>query len=235
MSTNEHSKEKVAKEETKVTQPKTIQTILPPTQYPKTPITLEGRVIKISAPVVLELVKTSKEIRPDLDAPVLIDYRIDGKMHLFTHEELQALLNKKEKSEQAVREQELSKPKVMKVAAKLKQYELKKKRYDQYVRTLNNRFKLERIMDIFIHPNTKPVSLVVYRNNDPRNFHVHKEFKFGNLRLSEWDKLNAIIPTKRNKCLKDMMTSLRNKYERLKKIPEELELDESLPLPEQVK
>ncbi|GJT30802.1 hypothetical protein Tco_0911077 [Tanacetum coccineum] len=88
-------------------------------------------------------------------------------------------------------------------------------------------------MDIFIHPNRKPVSLIVYRNNDPRNVHVHREFKFGDFGLSEWDELNAIIPTKRNKCLKDMMTSLRNKYKRLKKVPEGLGLDESLPLLEQ--
>ncbi|GJT30801.1 hypothetical protein Tco_0911076 [Tanacetum coccineum] len=114
MGIKEHTEEKVAEEEPKVTQPEPIQTILPLTQYPKTPITPEGRVIEISALVVPEvggssvtprvdngkgiaeesypyppkLMKASKEIRPDPDAPVLIDYKIDGKMHLFTHEEL---------------------------------------------------------------------------------------------------------------------------------------------------
>ncbi|GKC36982.1 retrovirus-related pol polyprotein from transposon TNT 1-94 [Tanacetum coccineum] len=105
---------------------------------------------------------------------------------------------------------------------------------DEYVWTLNNnRFKPERITDIFIYPNTKPVSVTVYRNNDPRNFHVHREFKFSDFGLSKWDAINAIIPTKRNKYVKDMITSLRNKYEKLKEIPEELRLDESLPLLEQ--
>ncbi|GJW14802.1 probable polyribonucleotide nucleotidyltransferase 1, chloroplastic [Tanacetum coccineum] len=46
------------------------------------------------------------------------------------------------------------------------------------------------------------------------------EFKFSDFGLSKWDAINAIIPTKRNKYVKDMITSLRNKYEKLKEIPE---------------
>nr|GEZ14355.1 hypothetical protein [Tanacetum cinerariifolium]GEZ28772.1 hypothetical protein [Tanacetum cinerariifolium] len=45
--------------------------------------------------------------------------------------------------------------------------------------------------------------------------------------------MNAIILTKRNKSVKYLMTSLGNKFKRLKKILEELQLDESLPLPKQ--
>nr|GEV51176.1 hypothetical protein [Tanacetum cinerariifolium] len=53
------------------------------------------------------------------------------------------------------------------------------------------------------------------------------------LRLSESDELNAIIPINSNKYIKDMMTSLSNKYDRLKKILEDLGFDEYLPHPEQ--
>ncbi|GJU31206.1 hypothetical protein Tco_1174795 [Tanacetum coccineum] len=170
----------------------------------------------------------------DPDALILIDYEIDGIMHKITHEELHDILDKKEQMEQAVKEIELSKPEIKKVVVEVvneaevqikgnkdllkhqnahlkvltrahhekmkKKVDLRKKRFDQYVWTLNNRFRHERITDIFIHPNTKPVSVTVYRNNDPRHFHVPREFKF---------------------------------TERLKKIPQGLGLDESLPLPEQ--
>ncbi|GJV75097.1 hypothetical protein Tco_1506681 [Tanacetum coccineum] len=110
---------------------------------------------------------------------------------------------------------------------------LRKKRFDQYVWTTNDRLKPEKITDIFIHPNTKPVTITVYRNNDPRNFDVHKNFKFGDFDISEWFKLSVIIPKKKNKMVSELMTSLRNKYERLKQIPGELGLILSLPIPEQ--
>ncbi|GKB57105.1 hypothetical protein Tco_0913291 [Tanacetum coccineum] len=89
-------------------------TVIPPTSYPKTPITLEGRISDISEqhvpevgrssltlrvdkgkgiakesyPYPLKLVKASNEICPDLDALVLIDYEINEKMHQITHKEL---------------------------------------------------------------------------------------------------------------------------------------------------
>nr|GEX19761.1 hypothetical protein [Tanacetum cinerariifolium] len=45
--------------------------------------------------------------------------------------------------------------------------------------------------------------------------------------------MNVIIPTKRNMCISDMMTFLSNRYERQKKISQELGLDLSVLLPEQ--
>ncbi|GKA69400.1 hypothetical protein Tco_0775464 [Tanacetum coccineum] len=62
-----------------------------------------------------------------------------------------------------------------------KSRELKKKRFDQYVLTTQNRLKPKKIIDILIHPNTRPVTITVYRNNDQRNFNVHKNFKFGDI------------------------------------------------------
>ncbi|GJW35552.1 hypothetical protein Tco_0058472 [Tanacetum coccineum] len=120
-----------------------------------------------------KLVKASKKVCQNPNALILIDWEIDVKMVKIINDEFQAILDKKEQMKQVVKEVELSKPEVMKVAT-----------------------------DMVIE-----AGLI--------------------------DELNAIIPTKRNKYVKDLMTSLGNMYERLKKILEELGLDESLLLPEQ--
>ncbi|GJU49369.1 hypothetical protein Tco_1218924 [Tanacetum coccineum] len=61
-----------------------------------------------------------------------------------------------------------------------------------------------------------------------------KNFKFGDFSVSEWDELSVIIPKKKNKVVNELMTSLSNRYERLKEIPGEFGSNPSLPLPEQV-
>nr|GEY02973.1 RNA-directed DNA polymerase, eukaryota, reverse transcriptase zinc-binding domain protein [Tanacetum cinerariifolium] len=48
---------------------------------------------------------------------------------------------------------------------------------EEYMWTMKNRIKPEPITDVKIHPNTKPVVLSVYMNNDKRNFNVHNLFK----------------------------------------------------------
>ncbi|GJT21910.1 hypothetical protein Tco_0891847 [Tanacetum coccineum] len=110
---------------------------------------------------------------------------------------------------------------------------LRKKRFDQYVWNTNNKPKPERITNIFIHPNTKLVAITVYRNNDPGNFDVQRNFKFGDFSISEWDELSIIIPKKKNKMVSELMTSLSNKYERLKQILGELGISLSLPISKQ--
>ncbi|GKB24047.1 hypothetical protein Tco_0863448 [Tanacetum coccineum] len=94
--------------------------------------------------------------------------------------------------------------------------------------------KLEKITDIHIHPNTKPVAITAIKNNDQRNFDVHKPFKFGDFDVTEWDKLGAIIPKNKNKVVEEPITSLSKKYKRLKEIPGELIINPSLPPHEQV-
>ncbi|GJY47329.1 hypothetical protein Tco_0436392, partial [Tanacetum coccineum] len=117
---------------------------------------------------------------------------------------------------------------------KLKQKaKVRKKLFGQYVWTTNNKLKPERITDIFIYPNTKLVAITVYKNNDPKNFDVYRNFKFSDFGISKWDELSVIIPKKKNKVVSEVMTSLSNKYERLMKIPSELKLNLALPLPEQ--
>nr|GEU63676.1 hypothetical protein [Tanacetum cinerariifolium] len=66
-----------------------------------------------------------------------------------------------------------------------KSRELKKKRSDQYEWTTQNRLKPKKITNILIHPNTRRVTIIVYSNNDLRNFDVHKNFKLDDFGVSE--------------------------------------------------
>ncbi|GJZ65597.1 hypothetical protein Tco_0622293 [Tanacetum coccineum] len=66
---------------------------------------------------------------------------------------------------------------------------LNKKRAEEYMWTMTNRIKPEPITDVKIHPNTKPVVVSVYRNNDKRNFDVHNPFKFTDFGITELDEL----------------------------------------------
>nr|GEV03399.1 hypothetical protein [Tanacetum cinerariifolium] len=106
---------------------------------------------------------------------------------------------------------------------------LNKKRAEQYKWTISSKVKPESIIDVKIHPNSKPAVLTVYRNNDKRNFDVHNPFKFSDFRLTELDELGPIIQKKKNTIVKDLMKSLGKKYERLTKIPKELGIDFALP------
>ncbi|GKA33565.1 hypothetical protein Tco_0719994 [Tanacetum coccineum] len=187
-----------------------------------------------------KLVKVSREVHLDLDAPILNDYEINGVMYQLTNEEIQAYLEKQEQMAKAAHEAkmiELSKPELIKVIEHLdklnKSRELKKKIIDQYVLTTQNRLKPEKNTNILIHPNTRQVTITVYRNNDQRNFDVHKNFKFSDFGVSEWDELGVIIPKKKNKVVGELMQYLSKKYEMLKEIPGELGINATLPLPEQ--
>ncbi|GKB55437.1 hypothetical protein Tco_0906190 [Tanacetum coccineum] len=189
-----------------------------------------------------KLVKATREVCLDPNALLLINYEINRVMYQLTNEEIQAYLEKQEQMEKVAKEArliELSKPALIKVDAEYKVLQrehlekLKKKRSDQYVWTTQNRLKPDRITNIFIHPNTRPVIIIVYKNNDPRNFDVHKNFKFGNFGISEWDELSDIILKKENKVVSKLMESLSKKYERLKEIPVEHGIKPSFPLPKQ--
>ncbi|GJT55032.1 hypothetical protein Tco_0990086 [Tanacetum coccineum] len=91
------------------------------------------------------------------------------------------------------------------------------------------RLKHEPITDVKIHPNSKLEVLTVYMNNDKRNFEVHNQFKFADFWITKSGKLGLIIENKKNSIVKDLMKSLSKRYERLKKIPEELGIQYALP------
>ncbi|GJU83205.1 hypothetical protein Tco_1285570 [Tanacetum coccineum] len=109
--------------------------------------------------------------------------------------------------------------------------ELRKKRLEQYMWTTSSRLRPEPITDVKIHPNSKPAVLTIYRANDGRNFQVHNPFKFADFRVTELDELGLVIRKKNNKIFGELMISLGKRYERLKKIPEELGIQSTLPPP----
>ncbi|GJS91143.1 hypothetical protein Tco_0773779 [Tanacetum coccineum] len=60
---------------------------------------------------------------------------------------------------------------------------------------------------------------------------VHSPFRFTDFKVIKLDELGPIIQKKKNIIVKDMMISLGKRYERLKKIPEELGIQSALPAP----
>ncbi|GKF43370.1 hypothetical protein Tco_0129922, partial [Tanacetum coccineum] len=68
-----------------------------------------------------------------------------------------------------------------------RQIELNKKRVEQYMWTISNRLKPEPITDVKIHPNPKPVLLIVFKNNDKINFQVYSTFKFSDFEVTGLD------------------------------------------------
>nr|GEX44769.1 hypothetical protein [Tanacetum cinerariifolium] len=77
----------------------------------------------------------------------------------------------------------------------------------------------------------------VYLDKNEHMKRAMKEAKLGKPMIkkvdAKIDELSVIISKKKNKVGSELMTSLSNKYERLKKIPGELGLNLALPLPEQ--
>nr|GFD24379.1 hypothetical protein [Tanacetum cinerariifolium] len=74
--------------------------------------------------------------------------------------------------------------------------------------TISNRLKPEPITDFRIHPNSKPVVLTVFKNNDKRDFQDHSPFKFPDFGVIKFDELGLIIQKKKNTIVKDLMISL---------------------------
>nr|GEV11750.1 uncharacterized mitochondrial protein AtMg00810-like [Tanacetum cinerariifolium] len=89
-----------------------------------------------------------------------------------------------------------------------KSLELRKHKYDSYMWAVNSRLKPEPIIDIKIHPKTKPIIIIVYRGNDGRNFDVHNPFLFREFGISELDEMRKIIPKKKIAVVKNLMNSL---------------------------
>ncbi|GJW36928.1 hypothetical protein Tco_0059848 [Tanacetum coccineum] len=175
----------------------------------------EARLLAISKPEVIKVVQEEAE-KIRLDPKKITSVKAGKKFKKAQDAEHQVL--KREHSQKVKRLTELN-----------------KKRDEQYMWTMTNKIKPEPITDVKIHPNTKPTVLSVYRNNDKRNFDVYQPFKFTDFGITELDELGPIIQKKKNSIVKDLMTSLSKRYERLKKIPEELGIQYALPalVPEQ--
>ncbi|GJR80819.1 hypothetical protein Tco_0151604 [Tanacetum coccineum] len=91
--------------------------------------------------------------------------------------------------------------------------------------------KPELITDVKIYPNSKPIVLTVYMNNDKRNFNVHNTFKFANFEITELDELGTIIEKKKSSIAPSQALGRKWKHKELEpkiKVPG-LECNRSLP------
>ncbi|GJX27712.1 hypothetical protein Tco_0235791 [Tanacetum coccineum] len=186
-----------------------------------------------------KLMPASKEVRPDPDALILVPYEINRNFFQFTDEQIQAYLDKEEKIKKATEEAkmlEMIKTEVIKVvqeeAEKIKLDPKKiisekagekfKKAQDakHQVLKIEHSQKAKRAMD-----------LRMKRVEQYMDFEVHNPFKLGDFRITKLDELGPIIEKKKSFIVKDLMTSLGKRYERLKKIPEELRIQSALPTP----
>ncbi|GJY81774.1 hypothetical protein Tco_0494525 [Tanacetum coccineum] len=170
------------------------------------------------------LVHVSTIVRTDPDA--LIPYTINGEVYHLTAKQLQEQMDKEElikKAEEEARLLDISKPEVIKVV----QEEAEKIRPDQLQApkqvTSLKRLKMQNIR--FSKKST------LRRGTDGRNFDVHKPFAFSAFGISELDELREIIPKKKNAVVHDLMNSLSRRYERIRKIPEELRIKSAQPAP----
>nr|GEV26361.1 copia protein [Tanacetum cinerariifolium] len=196
-------------------------------KYPKTPITPEGRVIKLSTQQIIkekedEVVEVNKEVRLDPDTSVLIPYEINEKMYQLTNEQIQAHLEKEEQMERAAQEAKmikLNKPDLIKVVEEVANED----------EVGPNALRNKKGSQEFLKQQDAE-----FNKNDQRNFKVHNPFKFGYFGITEWDELSVIIPKTNNKVVGDLMTSLSKKHERLNQIPGELGIGPYLPPPKQV-
>ncbi|GJY43226.1 retrovirus-related pol polyprotein from transposon TNT 1-94 [Tanacetum coccineum] len=156
------------------------------------------------------LVHASTIVCPDPNA--LIPYKINGEVYHLTAKQLQEQMDK----EELVKKDE-EKAKLLAIFKS---------------ETINNRLKPETITDIKIHPKIKPVVITVYRGTDGRNFDVYRPFAFVAFGISELDELREIIPKKINAVVHDLMNSISRRYERVRKILEELRIKSALPAPD---
>ncbi|GKD04725.1 hypothetical protein Tco_1179699 [Tanacetum coccineum] len=191
-----------------------------------------------------KLVKASSIIRHDLDAPVLVPYTINKKLHYLTNKQIQEYLDKEEKIRKAKEEARLlamTTPEVIKVvqeeaekigldpktikSAKAGEKFMKAQDAEHQVFKRKHTGKVKKSLELRKHKYDN------YIGTDGRNFDVQKPFDFGEFGISELDELREIIPRKKNAVVKDLMNSLRQRYERIRKIPKELGIPSALPAP----
>ncbi|GJY29695.1 hypothetical protein Tco_0405462 [Tanacetum coccineum] len=170
------------------------------------------------------LVPASTIIRLDLDEPKATE---EAKLLAMSRPEVIKVVQE-EVDKIGLDPKKLQVPKQARSSKRLRMLSMKSSRESTLKRP-------EPITDVRIHPNIKPIIVSVFRNNDKRNFDVHQPFKFSDFGIIELDELGLIIQKKKNFVVKDLMTSLRKRYERLKKIPKELRIQSALPsqVPEQ--
>ncbi|GJZ34603.1 hypothetical protein Tco_0580420 [Tanacetum coccineum] len=194
------------------------------TKEPKVhePITSTPTLITTTAPESSEAQVDPSFTTPQHDK----DFQLhDGKVVKMTHKEIHQYLEKVEK----VKNVQLLRVWIHKVAAKeVRSAEVAIKGGKDFLKHQaellgehNEKIRKEgRITDINIYANTKPVNVIVYMNNDIRDFELHKEFTFGNFGISEWDEIDVILKKRRIRWYLDPSLSKQKKRKAI-----ELELE----------
>ncbi|GJT86688.1 hypothetical protein Tco_1068405 [Tanacetum coccineum] len=152
-----------------------------------------------------KLVNASTKVHPDPDTLALIPYKIYGKLYQLTSEQIQAHLDKEEQMEKTAKEArllEMNKSELIKSLTKndWKSSQRQKSLERKGLISINGPpvvdSSLRRsLTSTFILTQNKLQSL--YKENDRRNFDVHKPFRFGDFSVTEWDESGAIILRKR--------------------------------------
>ncbi|GJV31134.1 hypothetical protein Tco_1391534 [Tanacetum coccineum] len=143
-----------------------------------------------------KLVSASKVVREDHDEPIRVPYIINGKTHYLTNDEINAHIEKEDKIKKATKKAKMfakTKTEVIKVV----QEEAEKIELDSKTivsAQAGKKLKTEPITDVRINPNSKPAILIVFRNNDKRNFQVPRPFKFYDFGVTELDELGPNFP-----------------------------------------
>nr|GEW62860.1 hypothetical protein [Tanacetum cinerariifolium] len=155
-----------------------------------------------------KLVKASSIVRPDLDKPEEIKKaEEEARLNAISKTKVIKVV-REEANKLGIHPKRQSPPKLVNCLRKLKMLNM-------------SRLKPKPIIDIKIHPKTKPVVITVYEGTDGRNFDVHKPFLFGEFGISELDELREIIPKKKNGVVKDLMNSLsQRKWKHMELEPE---------------
>ncbi|GKB11987.1 hypothetical protein Tco_0845910 [Tanacetum coccineum] len=104
--------------------------------------------------------------------------------------------------------------------------------------TMTNKLKPKPITDVKIYPNSKPAVLTVYRGNDRRNFDTHNPFrgtckKSATILLTYAEYFTQTILSEVEYTTSPYI-GVTTWYERLRKIPKELEIQSALPARVQV-
>ncbi|GKC86059.1 hypothetical protein Tco_1141776 [Tanacetum coccineum] len=134
-------------------------------------------------PFLKKLVPASKEVRPDLDAPILVPYEINGKNFQLTEEQIQAHMDKEEQ--------------INKSAEEAKRLEMTKTEAGE---------KFKKAQDAEMQ-----VLKREHSQKGQETDVVHSPFKFSDFGVTELDELGPIIQKKKNTIVKDLMTSLRKR------------------------
>ncbi|GJT41605.1 hypothetical protein Tco_0941470 [Tanacetum coccineum] len=199
------------------------------TEHPKIAVLISSiQPTELDEDPLKKLVPASTIVRPDPDEDVKVPYMINGKMCYLTDKEMQAYLDREEKLKKAAEEEILLA--ISSLSAKAGEKFKKAQDAEHEVLKRLHTEKVNKSLELRKH------KFENYIGTDGINFDVHKPFAFGAFGIFELDDPREIIPKKKNVVVQDLMNSLSRRYERIRKILEELGIKSALstfPAPEQ--